>query len=114
MLRRKSLSFAVATLILLATVAWPPAAFAAENDSAAVVAALESLRSSMEKNLGSLGSKLDKLLYSKWEYKVMNPNKLDTSSGQSQNDVDFTGLGRDGWELVGISLNVGFIFKRRQ
>jgi|GEM_PF-4774045 len=113
MQRLRPLSWIAAFFLLLVTLVCPGALTAAENDSAAVVAAIESLRSSVEKNMSVLNSKLDKLMYPKWEYKIVNPNRLDSPSGQSRDDVDFAGLGREGFELVGINTYVGYVFKRR-
>ena len=51
--------------------------------------------------------KLDRLLSSRWEYLFVQRNRLENIS----NRVKL--LGQEGWELVTITVEEGFVFKRR-
>ena len=54
--------------------------------------------------------KLDLLLQSRWEYRAVQRNRLD-DFGDLGDAV--TALGRDGWELVSVNVEEGYLFKRR-
>lgn len=57
--------------------------------------------------LQRLEAKLDRLLDSRWEYTFVQRNRL---RDQEQNIRSF---GAQGWELVNVTVEEGFIFKRR-
>ncbi len=58
-------------------------------------------------SLGVLQRQLDSLLHSTWEYKALRINRF------GDFDKQVASLGREGWELVGVTIEEGFIFKRR-
>ena len=58
--------------------------------------------------LRSIDSGIARLASSRWEYKFVQRNKLDQDM-----DTRILALGRDGWELVNVTVEEGFIFKRR-
>ncbi|NDV22268.1 hypothetical protein [Desulfovibrio sp. JC022] len=63
-------------------------------------------------DLSRIEAKLDGLANAKWEYKILTPNIL----GKSKLDPyepDLAPYGKDGWELVTYSPDVGYILKRR-
>jgi hypothetical protein len=101
---------AVALLWLLA----PRAELHAQTtDFSPVVGAIGALGDTVKHGVAEIKAKLDALLYPRWEYKVIAPNKLDASDGRTRDEVDYAGLGREGWELVGFSQNQTYVFKRR-
>jgi len=57
--------------------------------------------------LNRLQRQLERLLHSPWEYRLLQPNRFENSVEQ------LNVLGKEGWELVGVSPEAGFIFKRR-
>ncbi|TIH18110.1 hypothetical protein D0S45_06025 [Marinifilum sp. JC120] len=63
-------------------------------------------------DLARIEAKLDALANAKWEYKILIPNIL----GKSKLDPyepNLAPYGKEGWELVTYSPDVGYILKRR-
>ena len=58
--------------------------------------------------LQRIDSGIARLASSRWEYKFVQRNRLDENM-----DTRILALGRDGWELVNVTVEEGFIFKRR-
>lgn len=88
-----------ATLVM-GQLAWaePP-----PGDNADLARALEETN----QRLTGVQQRLDALLRSGWEYRTVQYNLL----ANTREEVEQ--LGRDGWELVGVSEREGFVLKRR-
>ncbi|EHJ47061.1 hypothetical protein DFW101_1049 [Solidesulfovibrio carbinoliphilus subsp. oakridgensis] len=87
---------------------------AAENqDLDHLAGAIASLNATVSKGLAEVCTQLSQLNHPQWEYTIAKVNLLDTKSGRSQTEPDFSALGRDGWELVYYDQTIGYFFKRR-
>ncbi|WP_421899501.1 hypothetical protein [Maridesulfovibrio sp.] len=63
-------------------------------------------------DLARIEAKLDAFANAKWEYKILVPNVLE-NSGFDPYKPNLAPLGKQGWELVTYSPDVGYILKRR-
>lgn len=63
--------------------------------------------------LARVERKLDQLLSSRWEYRLVRHNRLNETFSTDAVAELSASLGRDGWELVGATDEGGFIFRRR-
>jgi len=61
----------------------------------------------MVTQLKGVQQRLDALIMSGWEYRLVSHNRFENLEAQ------INSLGRDGWELVGVTREEGFVFKRR-
>jgi hypothetical protein len=57
--------------------------------------------------LDRLHGQLDRLLHGAWEYRLVQRNRFEDSVEQ------LNALGKEGWELVSVSPDEGFLLKRR-
>jgi uncharacterized protein YjhX (UPF0386 family) len=77
---------------------------AEERTSKVQVEGLEDIRAQLQR----IDSRLSLLTNSGWEYMFVQRNRFD---GNIKRELE--SLGRDGWELVNVTLEEGFILKRR-
>lgn len=56
---------------------------------------------------------IDRLAQSQWEYRTVQRNRLGSTRLGENIERQIQALGRDGWELVGVTVEEGYIFKRR-
>ena len=56
---------------------------------------------------------INRLAQSQWEYRTLQRNRLGSSRLGENVKQQIQAMGRDGWELVGVTVEEGFIFKRR-
>jgi len=61
--------------------------------------------------LQRLERNMQQLLTSHWEYRFLQRNRLDQLNDEVPAQLDR--LGRQGWELVNVSVQEGFLLKRR-
>lgn len=61
----------------------------------------------MTTSLRTLEQRLDNLLHSGWEYRFLARNRFGTIQAEIES------LGKEGWELVAVTEEEGFVFKRR-
>ncbi len=78
--------------------------------------AIVSAAQEMGNRLTHMESLLQTLVHPVWEYKLVEPNILNTSEMGKQcvEGVDMAKLGKEGWELVSYTDHYGFIFKRKR
>ncbi|GEM_PF-4734335 len=108
--------FGLWAVLLLCLMVGPCPAFAADSDSGTssgenfekILAPLQTLHD----DLVRIEAKLDSFANAKWEYKIIVPNVL----GKSELDPyepNLAPYGKEGWELITYSPDVGYILKRR-
>ncbi len=79
-----------------------------DKGSAALLSPLKTLHD----DLTRIEAKLNAFAEPRWEYKVLTPNVLGDSKFDPYNP-NLDPLGRQGWELVTYSPDIGYILKRR-
>ena len=87
----------------------PPLLEAQQKEAPALVQVqgLEEVTATLRRIEGNLAQ----LLTSRWEYRFVQRNRLDQLNAVVPNELE--SLGRDGWELVNVTVQEGFLLKRR-
>ncbi len=97
----------LALLLAPAGGAWAENGLAAQRLAASNEEMVKQLKG-VASTLKAMDEKLARLLDDQWEYRFMQRNLL------SDLTDDIAKLGRDGWELITVTEQEGFVFKRRR
>ncbi len=108
------LGLVLLTLFMLCTISEPCPAQSAEHPSGngETIGELLSPLQTLHDDLSRIEAKLDTFANAKWEYKILVPNVLGHSKFDPY-EPNLDPLGKEGWELVTYSPDVGYILKRR-
>ena len=89
---------------------------AEESGKNAIMQEMLKSNKALKERLDRMEKDLHRLAHPVWEYKLVFPNMLHSESRDDgiYDGVDFTKLGKAGWELINYSDDYGFIFKRRR
>ncbi len=88
----------------------PPTLLEAQQKEIPAIVQVQGLEE-VTATLRRIEGNLAKLLTSQWEYRFVQRNRLDQLNAVVPSALE--NLGREGWELVNVTVQEGFLLKRR-